>query len=188
MKKKLKQLALAFGLLATSSIGFADDHLVATAKQKKVLEAPAKITIYSLICDRLELSKKLATSYWNEKTPIDDLKKEEAFIASIEKRAAQLGLDEKQVTQFFTAQLEASKMICIENFEVWVKNDQHMHENCAESSTIEKQMEALDAQILKQLQSDESLFKDKSDLKQTITKDLEAKGFSREVIDTATSF
>lgn len=188
MKNILKTILLSFGLLATSSFAAADDHLVASPKEQKVLEAPMQVTLYSLISQRLELSEKLATSYWNEKTPIDDLKKEEAFIKSIEAKAAHLGLDSKDVTSFFTAQMDASKMICIENFEVWVKNDHHKHKNCAEASTIETQIEAIDAQILEQLTQSKDVLNDKQSLKTAITKDLQVKGFSREVIDSATQF
>ena len=189
MKKTFKRFLLSFGFLALGCAGFSDDHLVATAKQKAVLEAPAQVSLYSLLSERLELSKKLATSYWNEKTPIDDLKKEEAFINTIEQKASQMGLDKNEVTEFFKAQMDASKMICIENFEVWIKNDLHKHEKSAEASTIEAQMEAIDAQILQHLSgSKENLNKEKASFKQAISKDLESKGFSREVIDSSTQF
>ena len=189
MEKKLKKIGLYLGFFAAAFLGYADDHITVSPKNHKLIEQSQHATIYSLITDRLILSEQLAKAHWNEKTPIDDIKKEEAFLVDVEKKAASSGLDRTEITNFFNAQLDASKMICIENFEIWVKNDLHKHKNAAESSKIEAQIEKIDNQILDLIKASEgNLLKDKKPLKDALAKDLQIKGFSRDVIDSATQF
>ena len=56
---------------------------------------------------------------WNSGGAIEDLPREQALLQSVREQAVQRGLDADAVTQFFAAQIEASKVVQRELFAAW---------------------------------------------------------------------
>lgn len=76
-----------------------------------------------LIQKRLVIMHEVARTKWNQNLPIEDKIREQQILADLAAKANQYGLDEKLVTQFFQAQIDASKEIQKNDFLLWKEND-----------------------------------------------------------------
>ncbi len=72
-----------------------------------------------LMRDRLLLMHDVARWKWNEKRPIEDKEREQAFLRDVVSHADQLQLNPTFVRTFFTAQIEASKLVQKADHERW---------------------------------------------------------------------
>jgi chorismate mutase-like protein len=72
-----------------------------------------------LIDARLALVLEVARSKWNSGAAIEDAPREQALLASLRERGAELGLATAQVERFFGAQIEAAKLLQRELFARW---------------------------------------------------------------------
>ena len=88
---------LAFGCAAIASFTAAD-----TAAVDRLL---------GLIKERLDVAPEVARTKWNTRAPIEDLPREKQIIDGVAKGAPEYGLEPQVVAGFFTAQIEASKVI-----------------------------------------------------------------------------
>lgn len=72
-----------------------------------------------LIQKRLVIMHEVARTKWNQNLPIEDKMREQQILADLTNKGSQYGLDEKLVTRFFHAQIEASKDIQKNDFSLW---------------------------------------------------------------------
>ncbi len=75
-----------------------------------------------LIQKRLVIMHEVARTKWNQNLAIEDKMREQQILMQLAKQAHQYGLDEKLVTRFFEAQIEASKEIQKNDFILWKEN------------------------------------------------------------------
>lgn len=74
-----------------------------------------------LIQKRLVIMHEVARTKWNQNLPIEDKIREEQILADLAELARQYDLDEKWITNFFQAQIDASKVIQKNDFAFWQK-------------------------------------------------------------------
>ena len=67
--------------------------------------------LLGLVKERLDVAPEVARTKWNTKAPIEDLPREKQIIDGVAKRAPEYGLDGAVAGPFFTAQIEASKIV-----------------------------------------------------------------------------
>lgn len=72
-----------------------------------------------LIQKRLVIMHEVARTKWNQNLPIEDKIREQQILADLAARANQYGLNEKLVTRFFQAQMDASKEMQKKDFFLW---------------------------------------------------------------------
>lgn len=184
-KKGLLSLFFAFSLFGIA----ADQPTSPVVKQESLQNTTLSETISALIEKRLSLAKELSTYKWNAKEPIDQIQEEEAFLEQMENKALPKSSDAKLIKGFFAAQIEASKMVNMEQFEEWVKAGVDKHAYAPEKSNLEKQIEMIDQALLNVLiENQKAIEQSKGDLKDFLAKKLLASGYSRDVIDSATHF
>jgi chorismate mutase len=83
-------------------------------------EAEQKIDeLLLLIQKRLVIMHEVARTKWNQNLPIEDKIREQQILVELTAKANQYGLDEKLITQFFQAQIDASKEIQKRDFLLW---------------------------------------------------------------------
>lgn len=75
-----------------------------------------------LIQKRLVIMHEVARTKWNQNLPIEDKVREQQILADLVVKANQYGLDEKLVTRFFQAQIDAAKEIQKNDFVFWKEN------------------------------------------------------------------
>lgn len=75
-----------------------------------------------LIQKRLVIMHEVARTKWNQNLAIEDKSREQLILADLTAKANQFGLDEKFVSRFFEAQIEASKEIQKNDFILWKTN------------------------------------------------------------------
>ena len=189
-KKTMKKYGLVLLALSFPFLGYTSLNPLASLPSVKVAEAAQKDSMLnSLLIERLELSKDLALCTWNEKLAIDDITKEKIFMEEILSQSTSSGIDPSLAANFFHAQMEASKVIIIENFENWVKTDVHKHEYIPDLQALNAKIKEVDGKILQALKDQAlEIQTNKSAMKSSIAKELQSKGYSRDVIDSATDF
>ncbi|PCI95381.1 chorismate mutase AroQ, gamma subclass [Candidatus Aerophobetes bacterium] len=189
--KKKRLLALCIVPLLAAAPILADSAKEAP-KQEIVVDSKKKVEELSqLMAKRLDLFKKLAAYKWNNKIPIDEPKKEEAFLIAIEEKAEEKGVDPKIARAFFQSQLEAAKSIKIKAFEKWVKEDIHMHKEVVNIDETNSLIEECDNELLDAMEEKSQDLKDqkrKDHLRVMISKALKESQFPRDCIDSATNF
>jgi chorismate mutase len=90
-------LLLACGCATASAFTSAD-----TARVDRLL---------GLVKERLEVAPEVARTKWNTRAAIEDLPREKQIIDGVARGAGEHGLDPKVAAAFFTAQIEASKIV-----------------------------------------------------------------------------
>lgn len=184
----LKKIALYIAVLGIPFIGGVIADQVKTTHLTEITQDQNQ-QLSSLVAKRLKLAQEFAKTHWNQTLPIDNLTQEKNQLDQLLTQANQLNIDPSQVTNFFLAQQEAYKMVMIENFDVWVAQDIHQHDQATDLKSLNQQLNEVDHQILLVLQKDKGAeFSNKDALKASLAKDLQAQGFSREVIDAAVHF
>ncbi|HLB33987.1 MAG: hypothetical protein A3F67_09610 [Verrucomicrobia bacterium RIFCSPHIGHO2_12_FULL_41_10] len=119
--------ALILGLvLASSSWSQVPSSIPATIVSKKNQFFPTEDQkhLVHLMEQRLLLSRKIALAKEKTHLPILDRKREQFMMRNLLQQGVQAGLSEKQVTTFFTAQIEASRELQEETI-----NDHLCHHN-----------------------------------------------------------
>ncbi len=72
-----------------------------------------------LIQKRLAVMHEVARTKWNQKLAIEDKAREQIILTNLVEQCKKYGLDEKWVATFFQAQMDASKTIQRNDFELW---------------------------------------------------------------------
>lgn len=96
---------LAFTLLFVSASTFA--------------APPALEPLLNSIAERLEIADQVALSKWDSKKPVEDRKREQEVIASVVAQAPTYKLDPTAAEQFFSAQIEANKLVQYTHLSDW---------------------------------------------------------------------
>ena len=94
-------------------------HWLAHDWRPAIAQTAALQHLLALIDERLSLMPEVARYKWNSGGAIEDLPREQALLQSVREQAVQRGLDADAVTQFFAAQIEASKVVQRELFAAW---------------------------------------------------------------------
>jgi chorismate mutase-like protein len=115
--------------------------------------APA-VALARLIDERLSLMPDVARYKWNHKQAIEDLPRERALIDSVRGQAAVRGLSPERVAVFFSAQIEASKVVQRELFARWESQGQGAFDSVRDlGADIRPRLDALNPQLLDTLKA-----------------------------------
>lgn len=116
-----------------------------TEQMQPLIQASAK---------RIAVAHEVAFAKWDTHTPVEDIERENQVIEAVVSQAKQQGLDEKFVTSFFRAQIEANKVVQYGLLADWYragKAPQHSTINLKE--TIRPQLDTLQTTLLDQLRA-----------------------------------
>ena len=80
---------------------------------------PTLAPLLNSIAERLEIADQVALSKWDSHKPVEDKKREQDVIASAVAQAPSYKLDPAAVEQFFTAQIEANKLVQYTHLSDW---------------------------------------------------------------------
>jgi chorismate mutase-like protein len=147
-------------------------------------------TLSILIIERLQLAHDSAIYKWNNTLPIDAPEQEEAFLLSILNQAQSTNVETSLVSQFFAAQLEAAKMVHIEDFEGWVNGNIHKHAYTPDLMSLEKKLQDIDHKLFIAFKEHYASLSpsEQNAFKIQLMKTLQEQKFSRDVIDSVTHF
>lgn len=117
---------LSYFLFLLLCVQGSTSELVSTSSSKhqtiESFEAIQKMDqLLLLIQKRLAIMHEVARTKWNQNLPIEDKIREDQVLEKLSALARQYGLDEKWVTKFFQAQIDASKEIQKNDFTLWKK-------------------------------------------------------------------
>lgn len=87
-------------------------------------DAAALDRLVGLLDARLAIGEEVARTKWNSGAPIEDLPREQQVIDSVASRAAEYGLREAWLREFFRAQIEANKAVQSSLHTAWRRNSQ----------------------------------------------------------------
>ena len=83
-------------------------------------EVPATFApLLNSIAERLTIADQVALSKWDSHKPVEDKKRDQEVIASVVAQAPSYKLDPAAVEQFFSAQIEANKMLQYARLAQW---------------------------------------------------------------------
>ncbi len=92
--------------------------------------------------ERLELMHEVARVKWNAKRPIRDAEREAALLGQMVERGRTHALEDDFTRTFFTAQMEAARLVQEADFDRWRRQQQPPF---AETSTLEALRQRIDA-------------------------------------------
>lgn len=81
--------------------------------------APTPADLGRLIDERLSLMPDVARLKWNSGAPVEDSERERRVIEGIRAQAPAYGLAPEFAVRFFTAQIEAAKLLQVEHIAAW---------------------------------------------------------------------
>ena len=187
-KQGLLSIILALPFLGMT-LGIAPLQAASKPAQEFVVQDQKQLDILaSLMVERMELAKDSAVYKWNQTLPIDEFENEQVFLTQISEKIT--NLDPKIVNSFFKAQIETAKMINIENFETWVNENVHKHHYTPDPIALQKKLQDIDEKLIVALKDAYAMLSGPQSqvFKVELAKILQDKGFSRDVIDSATHF
>ena len=80
---------------------------------------PTLEPLLNSIAERLEIADQVALSKWDSKKPVEDKKREQEVIAGVSAQAPTYMLDPAAAEQFFSAQIEANKLVQYTHLSDW---------------------------------------------------------------------
>ena len=80
---------------------------------------PTLAPLLNSIAERLEIADQVALSKWDSHKPVEDKKREQEVIASVASQAPSYKLDPAAAEQFFSAQIEANKLVQYTHLSDW---------------------------------------------------------------------
>ncbi|NWF10995.1 chorismate mutase [Pseudomonas salomonii] len=80
---------------------------------------PTLEPLLNSIAERLEIADQVALSKWDSHKPVEDKKREQEVIASVTAQAPSYKLDPAAAEQFFSAQIEANKLVQYTHLSDW---------------------------------------------------------------------
>nr|WP_218172067.1 MULTISPECIES: chorismate mutase [Pseudomonas] len=80
---------------------------------------PTLEPLLNSIAERLEIADQVALSKWDSHKPVEDKKREQEVIASVAAQAPNYKLDPSAAEQFFSAQIEANKLVQYTHLSDW---------------------------------------------------------------------
>ncbi|MEH2229579.1 MAG: gamma subclass chorismate mutase AroQ [Nostoc sp.] len=100
----------------SGSVKLVNPQAITSAEQQRPVDKLLK-----LIQQRLLIAHDVARWKWNQKRPIEDLKREQELLLKVRQQATTHSLEPDRVAAFFQAQIEAGKLIQTADFENWQK-------------------------------------------------------------------
>ena len=80
---------------------------------------PALEQLLNSIAERLTIADQVALSKWDSKKPVEDKKREQEVLASVIAQAPEYKLEPAAAEQFFSAQIEANKLVQYTHLSDW---------------------------------------------------------------------
>ena len=80
---------------------------------------PALEPLLNSIAERLTIADQVALSKWDSKKPVEDKKREQEVLASVIAQAPEYKLEPAAAEQFFSAQIEANKLVQYTHLSDW---------------------------------------------------------------------
>ncbi|SDV07110.1 chorismate mutase [Pseudomonas mucidolens] len=80
---------------------------------------PALEPLLKSIAERLAIADQVALSKWDSHKPVEDKKREQEVIANVTAQASSYKLDPAAAEQFFSAQIEANKLVQYTHLSDW---------------------------------------------------------------------
>ncbi|MBD2411292.1 chorismate mutase [Nostoc calcicola FACHB-389] len=109
-------LKLYFAAQNSRSVKLANSQVIWIADQQLPVDKLLK-----LIQQRLLIAHDVARWKWNNKRPIEDLKREQELLLKVRQQAKTHSLEPDTVAAFFQAQIDAGKLIQTVDFKNWQK-------------------------------------------------------------------
>ncbi|MEH2174704.1 gamma subclass chorismate mutase AroQ [Nostoc sp.] len=105
--------------------------------------------LLKLIQQRLLIAHDVARWKWNQKRPIEDLKREQELLLKVRQQAKNHSLDPDTVTAFFQAQIKAGKLIQTTDFQNWQKQGIKSFPNVPDlNQTLRPSLDKLNIELL----------------------------------------
>jgi chorismate mutase-like protein len=136
--------------------------------------------LLGLIRRRLVLMHDVARAKWNTKTPAEDPRREQVLLQEVEKKGSELGLEPAFTRAFFSAQIDASKLIQNADFHLWESERRGPFADAPDlKRDLRPRIDDLNADLIKTLAKARPLLRDR----EPIIRRLAQKILAREGID-----
>ncbi|MEH2125219.1 gamma subclass chorismate mutase AroQ [Nostoc sp.] len=128
----------------SGSVKLVNPQAVTGAEQQRPVDKLLK-----LIQQRLLIAHDVARWKWNQKRPIEDLKREQELLLKVRQQATTHSLEPDRVVAFFQAQIEAGKLIQTADFQNWQKQGIKSFDNVPDlNQTLRPSLDKLNTEFL----------------------------------------
>jgi chorismate mutase len=108
--------------------------------------------LYRLMAERLALIPDVARHKWNTRAAIQDLVREQQIVEGLKREAEAVGVPATWAEHFFSAQIEAAKVIQRELFARWERAGQGAFADAPDLATVTRpRLDALTPRLLREL-------------------------------------
>ncbi|MEH1948899.1 MAG: gamma subclass chorismate mutase AroQ [Nostoc sp.] len=137
-------LKLYFAAQNSGSVKLVNPQAITGAEQQRPVDKLLK-----LIQQRLLIAHDVARWKWNQKRPIEDLKREQELLLKVRQQATTHNLEPDRVAAFFQAQIEAGKLIQTADFQNWQKRGIKSFANVPDlNQTLRPSLDKLNTEFL----------------------------------------
>ncbi|MEH1812507.1 MAG: gamma subclass chorismate mutase AroQ [Nostoc sp.] len=138
------KLKLYFANQNSGSVKLVNPQAITGAEQQRPVDKLLK-----LIQQRLLIAHDVARWKWNQKRPIEDLKREQELLLKVRQQATIHSLEPDRVAAFFQAQIEAGKLIQTADFQNWQKQGIKSFANVPDlNQTLRPSLDKLNTEFL----------------------------------------
>ncbi|MEH2211785.1 gamma subclass chorismate mutase AroQ [Nostoc sp.] len=128
----------------SGSVKLVNPQAITRAEQQRPVDKLLK-----LIQQRLLIAHDVARWKWNQKRPIEDLKREQELLLKVRQQATTHSLEPDRVAAFFQAQIEAGKLIQTADFKNWQKQGIKSFANVPDlNQTLRPSLDKLNTEFL----------------------------------------
>ncbi|MEH2204881.1 MAG: gamma subclass chorismate mutase AroQ [Nostoc sp.] len=128
----------------SGSVKLVNPQAITSAEQQRSVDKLLK-----LIQQRLLIAHDVARWKWNQKRPIEDLKREQELLLKVRQQATTHSLEPDRVAAFFQAQIEAGKFIQTADFQNWQKQGIKSFANVPDlNQTLRPSLDKLNTEFL----------------------------------------
>ncbi len=128
----------------SGSVKLVNPQAITEAEQQRPVDKLLK-----LIQQRLLIAHDVARWKWNQKRPIEDLKREQELLLKVRQQATTHSLEPDRVAAFFQAQIEAGKLIQTADFQNWQKQGIKSFANVPDlNQTLRPSLDKLNIELL----------------------------------------
>jgi chorismate mutase-like protein len=101
-----------------------------------------------LMQQRLDLMHEVARWKWNAGKPITDPERERELLQTVVERGQGKGLDSEVVRSFFTAQMEAARLVQQADFDRWKANKQEPFADTTDLTVLRQRIDDLNRELI----------------------------------------
>ncbi|MEH2364989.1 gamma subclass chorismate mutase AroQ [Nostoc sp.] len=128
----------------SGSVKLVNPQAITRAEQQRPVDKLLK-----LIQQRLLIAHDVARWKWNQKRPIEDLKREQELLLKVRQQATTHSLEPDRVAAFFQAQIKAGKLIQTADFQNWQKQGIKSFANVPDlNQTLRPSLDKLNTEFL----------------------------------------